>query len=209
MPSATAQPSTSELSSQWAITGISSPAAIFIASFIIWALCTPTPSSVKPIAPASFKAAKSVSSRPSSFFVMAAYGSTFTSPASAALSFTNCTISGLSVTGRVFGMQAIVVKPPFAAERAPVSMVSLCSKPGSRRCTCISISPGISSLPSASIISPASSRASLSFLIAEMTPSCTTICLRSSTPSPFSTLAFLMITVMILLLPAGVRPRDL
>ncbi|MMZ62083.1 hypothetical protein D1872_242690 [compost metagenome] len=71
-PSATGAPSTSELSSQCAMTGMFSDAASFMASFIICALCTPTPSSVKPIAPAAFSAAKSVSSLPSSLFVIAA-----------------------------------------------------------------------------------------------------------------------------------------
>ena len=56
----------------------------------------------------------------------------------------------LSFTGLVFGMQQIDVKPPAAAARAPVSMVSACSKPGSRRCTCMSIKPGATIRPVAS-----------------------------------------------------------
>ncbi|MNC66395.1 hypothetical protein D3C75_1167870 [compost metagenome] len=60
-------------------------------------------------------------------------------------------VSGLSVTGLVLGIQAMVVKPPLAAERVPVAMVSLCSKPGSRRCVCMSMKPGDTSLPPASI----------------------------------------------------------
>ena len=42
---------------------------------------------------------------------------------------------GLSFTGVVFGMQQIEVNPPAAAAFEPVSMVSACSMPGSRRCT--------------------------------------------------------------------------
>jgi len=44
--------------------------------------------------------------------------------------------------GFVLGMQHTAVNPPAAAEVHPDSIVSLCSKPGSRRCTCISINPG-------------------------------------------------------------------
>ncbi|MNV61392.1 hypothetical protein D3C71_1538980 [compost metagenome] len=95
----------------------------------------------------------------------------------------------------------MVVNPPLAAERLPVSTVSLCSNPGSRKCTCISMSPGMSSLPSASMISPASGAASFPSIKAEITPSSSTICFRSNKPSLFNTLAFLIITVMILPLP--------
>src|ERR1700683_3392173 len=42
------------------------------------------------------------------------------------------------------------VKPPAAAAREPVSMVSACSNPGSRRCTCISMKPGVTTSPLAS-----------------------------------------------------------
>ena len=47
-----ASPLTSESSSQCAMTGMPSAFAWFMASFIICAFCTPTPSSVNPIAPA-------------------------------------------------------------------------------------------------------------------------------------------------------------
>ena len=56
----------------------------------------------------------------------------------------------LSFTGLVFGMQQMDVKPPAAAAREPLSMVSACSKPGSRRCTCISMKPGATIMPVAS-----------------------------------------------------------
>src|SRR5882762_4775029 len=55
-----------------------------------------------------------------------------------------------SFQGSVFGMQAIEVKPPAAAARVPVSIDSLCSCPGSRRCTCMSTSPGHTHRPEAS-----------------------------------------------------------
>src|SRR3954454_23232957 len=48
----------------------------------------------------------------------------------------------LSLTGLVFGMHATAVKPPATAAAVPVATVSLCSWPGSRRCTCMSMSPG-------------------------------------------------------------------
>ena len=48
----------------------------------------------------------------------------------------------LSLTGVVFGMQATAVNPPATADAVPVATVSLCSWPGSRRCTCMSMKPG-------------------------------------------------------------------
>src|SRR5438552_1429231 len=53
----------------------------------------------------------------------------------------------LSLTGVVFGMQATAVKPPATAAAVPVATVSLCSWPGSRRCTCMSMSPGTITKP--------------------------------------------------------------
>ena len=54
-----------------------------------------------------------------------------------------------SLTGSVFGMQATAVNPPATAEAAPVATVSLCSCPGSRRWTWMSISPGVTTQPRA------------------------------------------------------------
>src|SRR5512134_1560502 len=45
-------------------------------------------------------------------------------------------------------MQATAVNPPATAASVPVAMVSFCSWPGSRRCTCMSISPGATTHPS-------------------------------------------------------------
>src|SRR5450759_2367145 len=56
----------------------------------------------------------------------------------------------LSFTGLVLGMQQMDVNPPAAAAREPLSMVSACSNPGSRRCTCISMKPGATIIPVAS-----------------------------------------------------------
>ena len=44
-------------------------------------------------------------------------------------------------------MQATAVKPPATADAVPVATVSLCSCPGSRRCTCMSIRPGHTTQP--------------------------------------------------------------
>ena len=50
--------------------------------------------------------------------------------------------STVSGTGRVLGIGHTVVNPPRAAAFVPVSIVSLCSPPGSLKCTCTSTSPG-------------------------------------------------------------------
>ena len=60
---------------------------------------------------------------------------------------------GLSAAGEVFGMQTTVVNPPAAAARAPDSIVSFQPNPGSRRCTWMSIRPGATMRPVASMIS--------------------------------------------------------
>src|ERR1017187_4499117 len=47
-------------------------------------------------------------------------------------------------------MAQIEVNPPAAAAFEPLSIVSACSKPGSRRCTCMSRNPGATTRPVAS-----------------------------------------------------------
>ncbi len=47
-----------------------------------------------------------------------------------------------TVGGLVFGISKTAVTPPIAAAAVPVAMSSLCSSPGSRKCTCVSITPG-------------------------------------------------------------------
>ena len=50
----------------------------------------------------------------------------------------------------MLGMVATAVNPPAAAAALPLAMVSLASKPGSRKWTCESIQPGVTSMPPAS-----------------------------------------------------------
>src|SRR5262245_25795144 len=66
----------------------------------------------------------------------------------------------LSFTGDVFGIHATAVKPPATAAAVPVATVSLCSCPGSRRCTCISINPGqtISPFDNSTIVASSAGR---------------------------------------------------
>ena len=61
----------------------------------------------------------------------------------------NLVTPALSLTGDVFGMHATAVNPPATADARPVAIVSLCSCPGSRRCTCMSIRPGQTTSPPA------------------------------------------------------------
>ena len=58
-----------------------------------------------------------------------------------------------STTGSVFGIATTATKPPAAAARVPLSRSSLCSWPGTRRCTCGSTKPGSRWRPSPSIAS--------------------------------------------------------
>src|SRR5271169_3972991 len=65
----------------------------------------------------------------------------------------NATDGASSSTGSVFAIAQTVVKPPAAAARVPVAMVSLYSKPGSRRCAWRSTKPGATTRPAASTTS--------------------------------------------------------
>src|SRR5664279_1433625 len=60
------------------------------------------------------------------------------------------TAGASSRTGIVFAIAQTEVKPPAAAARVPVSTVSLCSNPGSRRCAWRSTKPGATTRPAAS-----------------------------------------------------------
>src|SRR5215213_3177133 len=62
-------------------------------------------------------------------------------------------IDRLSLTGTVLAMQATAVKPPAEAAMVPERTVSLYSCPGSRRWTWMSMSPGVTTRPPASIVS--------------------------------------------------------
>ena len=138
-------------SSQWDRTVSSCRWARISASRMRLAFCTGTPSSDSATAPAAFSASKSVSACPFCPRVTAPIGQTCTPQAAAAFPFKKSICSGLSTAGRVLGMQAIEEKPPRAAARAPVSTVSLYSKPGSRRWTCISTRPAHTTIPLASM----------------------------------------------------------
>ena len=85
--------------------------------------------------------------------VMAPVMKTFIPPLRSARSRISATVPALSMGGDVFGMQTSEVKPPRAAAAVPVMMVSLAVWPGSRKCTCRSISPGQTTCPLASNLS--------------------------------------------------------
>ena len=145
------------------------------------AFMTDFPSSLMAQMPACFIAAISVTSVPACPFVTAPTGSTFNRPTFAAFSRTYFTTSAQSVTGLVFGIGQMVVYPPRTAAFEPLSMSSLYSSPGSLKCTCRSISPGMTKHPEASITSSAFS--SRFFPLFSITPSETNKSLTSSTPS--------------------------
>src|SRR5262245_25120046 len=63
---------------------------------------------------------------------------------------TASTTAASSSGGSVFGMHTTAVQPPSAAARAPLSTSSASSRPGSRKCTWRSTSPGATTAPSAS-----------------------------------------------------------
>ncbi len=50
--------------------------------------------------------------------------------------------SAVVVSGLVFGISNTAVTPPMTAPRLPVSRSSLWVSPGSRKCTCVSMTPG-------------------------------------------------------------------
>ncbi len=66
--------------------------------------------------------------------------------------------ASLVVSGLVFGISKTQVTPPSTAAREPVSRSSLWSSPGSRKCTCESITPGRMCSPVQSTTSPAEAR---------------------------------------------------
>ena len=62
-------------------------------------------------------------------------------------------MGALSTTGSVLGIATTAQKPPAAAARVPVSRSSLCSWPGTRRCTWGSTKAGRTWRPSPSMTS--------------------------------------------------------
>ena len=63
--------------------------------------------------------------------------------------------SSTVVSGLVLGISKTAVTPPSTAAREPVSRSSLCSSPGSRKCTWLSTTPGRMCRPGQSIVAPA------------------------------------------------------
>jgi len=118
---------------------------------IMAGLATPSPSSLKPTAPAADIADIGASCSPLRPTVAAATTKTRALAASRAACWTKRTVVVLSIVGFVFGMQQTVVKPPASADAVPVLIVSFDSPPGSRRWTCGSISPGAMIFPPQSI----------------------------------------------------------
>ena len=143
-------PPVRRVSSACCDTGTPSPAAAVSAARITSSSSTGLPSSVNPTAPARTSAWKSVISSPRLPKVAAGMASRFTTAprSGASIHFSSATES---FTGVVFGIATTMVNPPAAAAAVPVAMVSLCVCPGSRRCTWISISPGATTQPAASI----------------------------------------------------------
>ena len=88
---------------------------------------TGLPSSVNATTPASANSSISANSRPWRPLLMQPTGRTRTTPSEAALRCTHSTTEALPMAGWVLGMAHKVVKPPRAAARVPVAMVSLCS----------------------------------------------------------------------------------
>ena len=70
-------------------------------------------------------------------------------------------MGALSTTGSVLGIATTAQKPPAAAARVPVSRSSLCSWPGTRRCTWGSTKAGSTWRPSPSMTSAPSGTSAL------------------------------------------------
>ena len=121
---------------------------------------TGLPSSVKPSAPASASSAISVSASPASPRVIEARKPTGMRASRRAASRSERSTVASSTTGSVFGIATTATKPPAAAARVPESRSSLCSWPGTRRCTCGSTKPGNRWRPSPSSTSAPSGASS-------------------------------------------------
>ena len=106
-----------------------------------------SPSSEKATAPADAIECIEASCSPLRPTVAAPTTKTRAFAASRAACWTKRTVVAVSIAGFVFGMQQTVAKPPATAEAVPLLTVSFASPPGSRRWTCGSISPGVTSMP--------------------------------------------------------------
>ncbi len=109
----------SDGSSSWKLSGTIASLAARMARSTRAASISGFPSSEKPTAPASSSAFMSTSSFPASPRVIAPTVSTSIFSAAALLANSR-TSSGESIAGDVFAMQTTVVKPPAAAQSAPV-----------------------------------------------------------------------------------------
>ena len=92
-------------------------------------------------------------------------GSRSISPRPLALAIIARVMLELSFTGLVFAIGRQVVTPPATAVSLPLMTSSLYSSPGSLKCTCISMSPGITSLPAASMTQSAAGHSRVIFEI--------------------------------------------
>ena len=144
---------TSEGSSSWTTTGRSNIDAYSSARRMRLPFTIGFPSSETATIPSAFIEPISASSSPLRPFETAPIGNTRTAPVSRARRTTNATVEASSVTGRVFAIAQTVVKPPAAAARVPEAIVSLYSKPGSRRWAWRSTNPGATTKPAASTTS--------------------------------------------------------
>ena len=136
-------PADTDFSSQCDATNVPNLSTSIIASLIILLFTTGIPSSENAIAPAFFNSSKFTNSSPFSPLLTDAYGKILHKFTLLASCIIFCNVSTLSGVGFVFGIGHIVVNPPATALFEPVSIVSLCSPPGSLKWQCISIIPGI------------------------------------------------------------------
>src|SRR5579859_595156 len=117
---------------------------------VSFAVAMGLPSSETATMPASFIAAISAIASPLLPTLAAPIGHTRTLAEVLTRSRMKRVTLALSLTGLVLGMQQTAVKPPRAAERVPVSIVSEDSCPGSRRWAWRSMKPGATMRPLAS-----------------------------------------------------------
>src|SRR5579875_943629 len=160
----------SEASSQWSATTTPSADAYSMALRMRPASAPPAPSSVKILTPLAASSAIGANLLPSLPTVRVPAGRT-SAQAPLAASRTWRTTPAQSAGGCVLGMATTAVKPPSAAARAPVSMDSASSPPGSRRWQCKSTRPGATMQPVASsTVAPAGADSPASSMAATTSP---------------------------------------
>ena len=126
-PSFITPPAESPMSSACVITGIPKGLTYSIAFRISPESVTGIPSSEIATHPASHISPMSASSPPLSPLVIAPIGNTLTIPSVLAFKSMYSVTEALSFMGFVLGIHTMEVKPPAAAARQPVFIVSLCS----------------------------------------------------------------------------------